>query len=71
MGAAAGRAVVQGLVSKPGLNGKGGVVLAPRSGAEARSLRAEGRVKVKMDAGAPRPVALKYANVRVMAPPVM
>ncbi len=61
------RVVVSGLVSKPALNGKGGVVVAPGSGAEARSLRAEGRVKVRMDAGAARPVALKYANVRAAA----
>ena len=67
------RVVVSGLVSKPALNGKRGLVLAPRSVAEARSLRAEGRVKVMLDVGpplAPRPVALKYANVqREPAPP--
>jgi len=61
------RVEVQGLVSKPALDGKGGVVEAPGSRAEARSLRAEGRVKVKMDTGAARPVALKYANVRAAA----
>jgi len=60
------RVVVQGLVAQPALNGKGGVVVAPRSRAEARSLGAEGRVRVRMDAGAPRPVALKYANVRAV-----
>jgi len=61
------RVRVAGLVAKPALNGKCGLVVAPRSGAEARSLRAEGRIKVQMDAGlAPRPVALKYANARVM-----
>ena len=59
--------VVSGLVSKPALNGKGGVVVAPGCLAEARSLKAEGRVKVSMDAGAARPVALKYANVRAAA----
>ena len=61
------RVVVQGLVAKPALNGKSGVVVAPGSRAEARSLRAEGRVKVKMDEGAPRPVSLKYANVQAAA----
>ena len=61
------RVVVSGLVSKPALNGKGGVVVAPGSRAEARSLKAEGRVKVAMDAGATRLVALKYANVRAVA----
>ena len=63
------RVVVQGLVSKPALNGKGGVVVAPGSGSEARSLRAEGRVKVRMDAGAARPMALKHANVRAVVAP--
>jgi len=59
--------VVSGLVSKHALNSKGGMVVAPGSGAEARSLRAEGRVKVRMDAGAARPVALKYASMRAVA----
>jgi hypothetical protein len=63
------RVVVQGLVAKPALNGKAGVVVAPGSRAEARKLRGEGRLKVKMDpgAGAPRPVEIKYANVRAEA----
>jgi len=59
--------VVQGLVSKPALNGKGGTVVDPGSRAEARSLRAKGRKKVRMDEGAAWPVALKYANVRAAA----
>ena len=42
-----------------------GVVVAAGSAAETRRLKGEGRVKVALDAGAPRPVALKYANVRV------
>ena len=60
--------VVQGLVAQPGLNGKCGVVVAPGTRAEARALRAEGRVRVKLDKGAARPVAIKYANVRAISP---
>ena len=63
------RVEVSGLVSQKGLNGRRGVVVAARSAAEARRLKGEGRVKVALDAGAPRPVALKYANVCVRPAP--
>jgi hypothetical protein len=59
------RVVVSGLVAQKGLNGRRGVVVAPGSAAQARGLRAEGRVRVALESGAPRPVALKYANVRL------
>jgi ankyrin repeat protein len=56
------RVVVRGLVAQPRLNGAAGVVVAAGSRAEARRLKAEGRVKVKLDAGGGKPVALKYGN---------
>ena len=58
------RVRLAGLVAKPGLNGKRGVVLAPRSHVEARGLRAEGRLKIRLDEGGAKPMAVKYANVR-------
>jgi hypothetical protein len=63
------RVVVQGLVAQPRLNGAAGVVVAAGSRAEARRLKAEGRVKVKLDAGGGKPVALKYGNARVEGSP--
>ena len=63
------RVVVRGLVSQPGLNGKAGVVVAPGSRAEARRLKAEGRVRVQLAGGAGKPVALKYVNARVEGAP--
>jgi hypothetical protein len=55
-----------GLVSKPELNGRTGVVQRPPE-AEAASLRAGGRVKVALDDAAEgmEPIWLKYANIEL------
>jgi hypothetical protein len=56
-----------GLVSKPELNGRTGVVQRPPK-AEAASLRAGGRVKVALDDAAEgtKPVGLKYGNTELL-----
>ena len=57
-----------GLVSKPELNGRTGVVQRPPKAEEAASLRAGGRVKVALDdvPEGTKPVGLKYGNTELL-----